>query len=78
MPETTWKATTSELHRGGVAGLYTIMGSIVMRDNYGEMWAAFIDDQVVRYFSNAPSDRNRLRATIENWRSRFSGLAVRY
>lgn len=64
--------------RGGVAGLYTIMESIVMVDDVGRMWVAYIDDTVVRYFTNVVQDRLRLPATIENWRENFRDKEVRY
>ena len=63
---------------GGVAGLYSGMESIVMSDDVGRMWVAFIDDTVVRYFTNVPHDRQRLPRTIEDWRGGFREKEVRY
>ncbi|MCX5543038.1 hypothetical protein M3A49_26715 [Paraburkholderia sp. CNPSo 3076] len=63
---------------GGVAGLYTIMESIVMLNRYGQMWVAYIDDETVRYFTNVPAYRDTLPATIEDWRSRFAEKTVVY
>ncbi|KRR05582.1 hypothetical protein CQ10_13835 [Bradyrhizobium valentinum] len=63
---------------GGVAGLYTIMESIVMFNGNGEMWAAYIDDAMVRYFTNVPAYRNVLPKTIDDWRSGFADMPVDY
>lgn len=65
---------------GGVAGLYTQMESIVMFDQSGQMWAAYIDSEAdcVRYFTNVPDDRSTLPATIEKWRENFVEKTVRY
>lgn len=65
---------------GGVAGLYTQMQSIVMFDQSGQMWAAYIDSGVdcVRYFTNVPEARRELPATFEKWRENFSDKVVRF
>lgn len=65
---------------GGVPGLYTHMESIVMFDQSGQMWAAYIDSEkdCVRYFTNVPDARGKLPATIEKWRENFSDKIVRY
>jgi hypothetical protein len=56
---------------GGVPGLYTIMESIVMIGSHGELWAAFIDDEEVRYFTSQPSSKTVLPAAFDEWRSNF-------
>lgn len=63
---------------GGVAGLYTIMESIVMCDDRGQMWTAFIDNDCVRYFTNVLGDRERLPPTLEDWRTSFQDKPVLY
>jgi hypothetical protein len=63
---------------GGIPGLYTAMESIVMLSESGQMWAAYIDDDLVRYFTNVPTYRNVLPDTIENWRTSFSDKKVIY
>ncbi len=63
---------------GGVAGLYTIMESIVMFTESGDMWAAFIDEEIVRYFTNVSGHRNMRPKTIESWREKFSDKIVEY
>lgn len=61
---------------GGVAGLYTIMESIIIIGEFGRMCCAFLDGDVVRYFSNRP-DRNGQRPdAVEQWRSRFADRQV--
>nr|WP_315593670.1 hypothetical protein [uncultured Cupriavidus sp.] len=64
--------------RGGVAGLYTIMESIVMLDDAGRMWIAYIDGELVRYFTNVQQDRRRLPAAIDVWRENFQNKEVKY
>ncbi|WP_156489659.1 hypothetical protein [Bradyrhizobium sp. DOA1] len=63
---------------GGVAGLYTIMESIVMLNDSGEMWAAYIDDTVVRYFTNVPADRTVVPKIFDDWRANFSDMPIQY
>ncbi|WP_157739224.1 hypothetical protein [Herbaspirillum sp. meg3] len=63
---------------GGVAGLYTDMESIVLYDEEGRLWAAYIDESLVRYFTNVPTYRMRLPETIEHWRSRFPEKKIIY
>lgn len=63
---------------GGVRGLFTIMEGIVIRGEYGELWAAFIDDDVVRYFTTQHEWKTRLPKTIEKWRENFDDKEVVY
>lgn len=53
----------------GVKGLYSIMESMVVLDNKGNIWCAFIDpnSDVVRYFSNT----RRKSKTVDEWLSQF-------
>ena len=69
---------TARVVFGAIAGLYTIMESVVMFNSVGQMWVAYIDDQTVRYFTNVPAYRNFLPKTIENWRRAFSDKPVEY
>ena len=61
---------------GAPRGLFTIMEAIVMRGRNGELWAAFIDDNVVRYFTTEYEFRERLPITMEHWRERFKDKAI--
>jgi hypothetical protein len=56
---------------GGVKGLYTIIEAIVMKSESGHLWAAFIDDDVVRYFTNHSEYKDKMPRTLEKWRERF-------
>lgn len=56
---------------GGVRGLYTIMEGIVMRGIFGELWVAYIDNDVVRYFTTQTKWKDKLPKTIEQWREKF-------
>jgi hypothetical protein len=56
---------------GLVRGLGTIMEGILMKGTRGELWAAYIDDERVRYFTTEPAYKHHLPKTIEAWRSRF-------
>ncbi len=56
---------------GGVKGLYTIMEAVVVKSDSGHMWAAFIDDDVVRYFTTHSEFKDNLPSTIDTWREKF-------
>jgi hypothetical protein len=64
--------------RGGVKGFYTIIEAIVMRGENGELWAAYIDNDVVRYFTTENAFKKRMPQTIEKWRERFPEKEVVY
>jgi hypothetical protein len=57
---------------GGVRGLYTSIEGIIMRGEKGELWAAFIDDDVVRYFTTEEAFKNVFPETFDLWRKNFS------
>jgi hypothetical protein len=61
---------------GGVRGLYTIMEGIVLRGERGQLWAAYIDEDVVRYFTTEREYQATLPKTIEKWRERFKDKNV--
>jgi hypothetical protein len=63
---------------GGVRGLFTSREAIVMKSPYGTLWAAFIDGDVVRYFTSAVGAPSDLPATIEEWRQRFAEKRVAF
>jgi len=63
---------------GLVRGLGTIMESILMKGARGELWAAYIDDEQVRYFTTEPAYKRQLPKTIEQWRSKFKDKEVVY
>lgn len=57
---------------GGCKGMYTIMEGIVALSDKGEIWCAYIDGDVVRYFTSVPQWQHRIPQTIENWRKKFN------
>ncbi len=63
---------------GAPRGLFTIMEAIVMRGERGELWAAYIDGDNVRYFTTQQEYRRRLPLTFERWRERFPKKEVVY
>ncbi len=67
---------TAKVITGGAKGLYTFFEAIVMRGTDGQLWVAYIDDEVVRYFTTEREFRERLPQTVERWRDRFRGKNV--
>jgi hypothetical protein len=63
---------------GGVRGLYTAMEGIIMRGKNGELWVAFIHDDVVRYFTTEHDSKKILPKTIDEWRARFKEKTVTF
>lgn len=66
---------------GGVKGLYTIMESIVVFNNSGLIWCAFLDPEtedevVIRYFTNVIGENIEKPKAIIEWLSRFSKKAI--
>jgi hypothetical protein len=61
---------------GGVRGLYTIMEGIILRGERGQLWAAYIDGDVVRYFTTEHEYKAKLPDTIEKWRERFKDKVI--
>ena len=47
-----------------------------MRGSEGQLWAAYIDEEVVRYFTTEPKYKTTLPATMEHWRERFKEKKV--
>ena len=66
----------SDVFRGGVRGLYTIMEGVLMLDRKGRIWVAYIDEDVVRYFTTESEWKARLPKTIESWRGGFKDKKV--
>ncbi|MGE5557341.1 MAG: hypothetical protein ACM3WV_01875 [Bacillota bacterium] len=64
------------VYSGAARGLFAIREAIVMYDRKGRIWAAAIDGDKVRYFTNDPAYAGRLPKTIEKWRERFGGKEV--
>ncbi|MDR3562109.1 MAG: FMN-binding protein [Negativicutes bacterium] len=69
-----WGAAVST---GAVRGLFTIKEGIIMTTSTGGIWAAVIDGNKVKYFSNRPNGK-ALPRTVDKWRERFNDKEVIY
>ncbi|MEX2115246.1 MAG: hypothetical protein WEB37_00045 [Bacteroidota bacterium] len=69
-------AFSAEVIGGGVRGLYTTIEGIIMKGPRGQLWAAYIDADVVRYFTTEVGYRTKLPETIERWRENFKEKLV--
>jgi uncharacterized protein len=63
---------------GGVRGLFTLMEGIIMHCPNGMLYAAVIDGDTVKYFSNDPHYSKKIPITIDRWRDRFKEKKVIY
>ncbi|MCL5028414.1 MAG: toll/interleukin-1 receptor domain-containing protein [Bacteroidetes bacterium] len=61
---------------GGVPGLYTSYESIIMLGNKGEIFAAYLEDKGLRYFTSESEYKKKFPKTIEAWRDRFKERKV--
>lgn len=61
---------------GGVAGLYTIMESIVLIGENSRMCCAFIDGDVVRFFANRRDWFENTPEAVGVWKSRFPEMEL--
>ena len=68
----------AKVSAGGVTGLFTIMEGIIMQRPNGMIYAAVIDNDSVRYFSNDPQYIKKLPKTIESWMDRFKQKKIIY
>ena len=62
--------------RGTVRGLLATVEAIIIYRNADNLWAAVLDDDVVKYHTTVPEFRNRLPRTIEKWRELFKEKKV--
>jgi len=62
----------------GVRGLFTEMEHIIMTDSANRIWAAVVNPDTVRYFTNVRLYADKLPKTIENWRENFRSKPVVY
>ncbi len=61
---------------GAPRGMFTIVEAIIMRGEFGEIWAACVDRDQIKYFTTEYNYRNKLPQTIEYWRERFKDKEV--
>jgi len=63
---------------GTVRGLQGQMDAIVMTNDREQVWAAVIENEKIKYYTNVPSDQNKLPRTIDYWRTHFKSYPVVY
>lgn len=63
---------------GGVRGMYTYMEGIIMLSSKGGIWLAYLDDNDIKYFTNDINRKTKTPRTIDNWRSRFQQVEIKY
>ena len=61
---------------GFARGLALDFAGIIMRADCGQLWAAYIDGDDVRYFTTELEYERRLPATIERWRANAKNREV--
>ena len=72
------EANEVRVFRGGMPGHQTITEAIVMVDTRGRMWIAFLEENIVRYFTTEKRGAKALPATFEKWRENFKEVRVEY
>lgn len=65
------KELNARVYTGSVTGFFNVIESIIIINSPNRIWAAAIDNEVVRYFTNVPDYYSRLPKTIEEWRKGF-------
>lgn len=68
----------SKVVAGGIKGMYTLMQGIVGLSDSGQIWCAYIDGDIVRYFTTETEWRRTLPKTFEKWREAFAQKQVIY
>ena len=61
---------------GNVRGLFASMGGIIMYCPNGMFYAAVVDGDAVKYFSNDPLYSKKIPMTIDKWREAFKDKKV--
>ncbi|NUC70591.1 hypothetical protein HUC35_22905 [Escherichia coli] len=67
-----------ELVRTFLRGLYTIAEGMVMFGRDGEIWAIYLNDGEIRYFTNVHKWKKTIPKTFEQWRERFPEIEINY
>ncbi|AIF54184.1 hypothetical protein [Pelosinus sp. UFO1] len=60
----------AKVFAGNVRGLFTIKEAIIMINGNGTIWAAVIDGNQVKFFTNSKGEQV-IPKTVEKWRERF-------
>ena len=63
---------------GRVLGLPHEYEAIIMQGPEGKLWAAVIEDEKVKYFTNVREWKGKLPRTLETWREDFAFMPVEY
>ncbi len=66
----------AKVFAGGARGLPTIVEAIIMVSPKQKFWAAVIDGDSVKYYTNVKSSLKRLPRTIDSWREGFQDKEV--
>lgn len=61
----------AKVYEVGVRGLFTMMEAIYVIGPKGRLWAAVIDEDTVKVYTNEKSHPTRLPRTIERWLSKL-------
>lgn len=68
----------SKVFSGGVRGMHAYMDGIIMLSPEGRVWVAYLDDNDIKYFTNDVNWKTKTPKTIDNWRSRFQQVEIKY
>jgi hypothetical protein len=66
----------AEIISGGVAGMYTIYEAILMKSK-DDIWGAFLDVDVVYYFTSNDAFKNEMPKTFKEWKIRFDDKPIK-
>jgi len=61
---------------GGLAGLYTIIETMAVFGDEGQLWCAHLDGEQVEYFASHPDKYGSMPRVMEVWRERFADKKV--
>jgi len=65
-------------YQGGVRGFYTYMEGMAIFGKEGEVWAIYLKDNEIRYFTNVMNWKTVIPKTFLHWMSRFNDTVVIY
>jgi hypothetical protein len=68
----------ASVYTGSVKGLFRFYGGIVVKGELGQLWAAYTDQDIVRYFTTEPEFKQKLPITIARWVKELDNKKVEY
>lgn len=68
----------AKVYSGGAKGLFRFFGGIVMKGEFGQLWAAYVDQEIIRYFTTEPEFKQKLPVTIARWVEGLEYKTVEY